>query len=98
MQRILISLFAVFVSFGFAVHEAEAKRMGGSKSFGMQRSAPAKQDAAPTPQRQQQTTERAVDRRRRSAPGWVRSPVWPPASVSRRCFPIWAWARRWPAS
>ncbi|MDO9466524.1 MAG: Tim44-like domain-containing protein [Thiobacillus sp.] len=56
MQRILISLFAVFVSFGFAVQEAEAKRMGGSKSFGMQRSAPAKQDAAPTPQRQQQTT------------------------------------------
>ncbi len=56
MQRILISLFALFVSFGFVVQEAEAKRMGGSKSFGMQRSAPAKQDAAPTPQRQQQTT------------------------------------------
>lgn len=56
MQRILISLFALFVSFGFAMQEAEAKRMGGSKSFGMQRSAPAKQDAAPTPQRQQQTT------------------------------------------
>lgn len=56
MQRILISLFAIFVSFGFAVQEAEAKRMGGSKSFGMQRSAPAKQDAAPAPQRQQQTT------------------------------------------
>lgn len=56
MQRILISLFALFVSFGFAVQDAEAKRMGGSKSFGMQRSAPAKQDAAPAPQRQQQTT------------------------------------------
>ena len=51
MQRILISLFALFIRFGFAVQEAEAKRMGGSKSFGMQRSAPAKQDAAPTPQR-----------------------------------------------
>ncbi len=56
MKRILISLFALFVSFGFAVQEAEAKRMGGSKSFGMQRSAPAKQDAAPTPQRQQTGT------------------------------------------
>ncbi|MFP5408521.1 MAG: Tim44 domain-containing protein [Gammaproteobacteria bacterium] len=56
MQRILISLFVLFVSFGFAVQDAEAKRMGGSKSFGMQRSAPAKQDAAPAPQRQQQTT------------------------------------------
>ena len=53
MKRILISLFAVFISFGFVMQEAEAKRMGGSKSFGMQRSAPAKQDAAPTPQRQQ---------------------------------------------
>lgn len=54
MHRILISLFALFVSFGFVMHDAEAKRLGGSKSFGMQRSAPAKQDAAPTPQRQQQ--------------------------------------------
>lgn len=56
MKHILISLFALFVSLGFVVQEAEAKRMGGSKSFGMQRSAPAKQDAAPTPQRPQQNT------------------------------------------
>ena len=56
MKRILISLFAVFIGFGLATHDAEAKRMGGSKSFGMQRSAPAKQDAAPTPQRQQTGT------------------------------------------
>ena len=55
MKHILISLFALFISFGLAAHEAEAKRFGGSKSFGMQRSAPAKQDAAPTPQRQQQS-------------------------------------------
>lgn len=53
MKRILISLFAVFIGFGLATHDAEAKRMGGSKSFGMQRSAPTKQNAAPTPQRQQ---------------------------------------------
>jgi len=56
MKRIFISLFALFVSVGFAMPEAEAKRFGGSKSFGMQRTAPAKQDAAPTPQRQQTTT------------------------------------------
>lgn len=55
MKRFLISLFAVFLSVGFVAHEAEAKRMGGGKSFGMQRSAPAKQDAAPAPQRQQQS-------------------------------------------
>lgn len=54
MKQFLIGLFAVFVGFGFVAQEAEAKRLGGSKSFGMQRSAPAKQDAAPAPQRQQQ--------------------------------------------
>ncbi len=52
MKRILISLFAVFLSFGFAMDHAEAKRFGGGKSFGMQRSAPTKQTAAPTPQQQ----------------------------------------------
>jgi predicted lipid-binding transport protein (Tim44 family) len=54
MKQFFISLFAVFVGFGLVMHDAEAKRLGGSKSFGMQRSAPAKQDA--TPQRQQQNT------------------------------------------
>jgi predicted lipid-binding transport protein (Tim44 family) len=54
MKHILIGLFAVFLSFGLAVEQADAKRFGGGKSFGMQRSAPARQDAAPTPQRQQQ--------------------------------------------
>ena len=54
MKHFLISLFAVFLVFSFTAHDAEARRMGGSKSFGMQRSAPARQDAAPTPQRQQQ--------------------------------------------
>jgi len=33
------------------VPDAEARRMGGSKSFGMQRTAPAKQNVAPTPPR-----------------------------------------------
>ncbi len=56
MKTLLISLFALFLSFGLSAPDAEAKRLGGSKSFGMQRSAPAKQDAAPTPQRQQQGT------------------------------------------
>jgi len=56
MKRLLISLFAVFISFSFVMHDAEARRMGGGKSFGMQRSAPVKQNAAPTPQRQQTGT------------------------------------------
>ena len=52
MKTLLISLFALFLGFGLAANDAEAKRLGGSKSFGMQRSAPAKQSAAPTPQQQ----------------------------------------------
>lgn len=50
MKRILISLFALFIGIGFVAHDAEARRLGGSKSFGMQRSAPTKQNAAPAPQ------------------------------------------------
>jgi predicted lipid-binding transport protein (Tim44 family) len=56
MKRILISLFAVFISFAFVLPDAEARRMGGSKSFGMQRTAPAKQDTTTTAQPKQQTT------------------------------------------
>ena len=66
MKTFLISLFAVFLGFGLAVHDAEAKRMGGSKSFGMQRSAPAKQDVAPTPQRQQQSATPTTAPQKRS--------------------------------
>lgn len=53
MKTFLIGLFAIFLTFGLAAHDAEAKRLGGGKSFGMQRSVPARQEAAPAPQRQQ---------------------------------------------
>ena len=53
MKHLLISLFALFISFSLGTHDAEAKRFGGGKSFGMQRSAPAKQSAAPASQPQQ---------------------------------------------
>jgi predicted lipid-binding transport protein (Tim44 family) len=52
VKSFLISLFAVFLSFGLVMHDAEAKRLGGGKSFGMQRSVPAKQSVAPAPQQQ----------------------------------------------
>lgn len=64
MKHFLISLFAVFLTFGFSMQEAEAKRMGGSKSFGMQRSAPAKQEAAPQRQAQQTTSPTATPQKR----------------------------------
>lgn len=47
MQRFLLSLFAVFITFALPMHDAEAKRMGGGKSYGMQRDAPMKREAAP---------------------------------------------------
>jgi predicted lipid-binding transport protein (Tim44 family) len=66
MKPILISLFAVFLSFAFMMPDAEARRMGGSKSFGMQRTAPAKQNVAPTPQRQQTGTAPTAAPQKRS--------------------------------
>ncbi|HEX7972031.1 MAG TPA: Tim44-like domain-containing protein [Thiobacillus sp.] len=52
MKRLLISLFALFIGFGLVIHDADARRLGGGKSFGMQRSIPTRQSAAPTPQQQ----------------------------------------------
>ncbi|HQR03515.1 MAG: Tim44 domain-containing protein [Proteobacteria bacterium] len=43
MKRILIALFATVIGLGTLVHDAEAKRLGGGRSFGMSRSAPASQ-------------------------------------------------------
>lgn len=48
MKRMLIAVFAAFVGFGLVAHDAEAKRVGGGKSFGMQRDSQVmKRDAAP---------------------------------------------------
>lgn len=63
MKHILISLFALFISFGLVVHDAEARRLGGSKSFGMQRSAPVRQNAAPAPQQQPGAAPTAAPKR-----------------------------------
>ncbi|MHB0972817.1 MAG: Tim44 domain-containing protein [Thiobacillus sp.] len=65
MKHFLVSLFAVFLTFGFAAHDAEAKRLGGSKSFGMQRTAPAKQTTA-TPTQQQPGAAPATAPQKRS--------------------------------
>jgi predicted lipid-binding transport protein (Tim44 family) len=49
MNRIFISFFALFLglSLSLAPFDADARRMGGGKSFGMQRSAPAKSVSSP---------------------------------------------------
>lgn len=41
MKNVLMALVALFIGFTAAVGDVEAKRLGGGKSFGMQRSAPA---------------------------------------------------------
>jgi predicted lipid-binding transport protein (Tim44 family) len=56
MNKILVAVFALFLTLGLGAVEAEAARMGGGKSFGMQRQSiaprpatPARQAAAPAP-------------------------------------------------
>ena len=49
MMKLAIAAFAIVVGLGMTPQDAEAKRLGGSKSFGMQRQAsPAAPAAAPT--------------------------------------------------
>ncbi|MHB8914549.1 MAG: Tim44 domain-containing protein [Thiobacillus sp.] len=64
MNRILAIFFSLFIgtSLTLSSFDAEARRMGGGKSFGMQRSAPAQRQAAP----QQQNTLPATTPQKRS--------------------------------
>jgi len=64
VKHLLVSLFAVFLTFGLAAHDAEAKRLGSGKSFGMQRSIPTRQNAAPTPQQQPAAAPTAAPQKR----------------------------------
>lgn len=49
MKRLLVALFALFIGFGMVVQDAEARRLGGSRSFGMSRDSGAMRQAAPAP-------------------------------------------------
>ena len=49
MKHILIALFTVIVGASLTIEDAEARRLGGGGSSGIQRSAPIKRDAAPAP-------------------------------------------------
>lgn len=64
MSRILVIFFSLFIGTGLTLtaFDAEARRMGGGKSFGMQRSAPAQRQAAP----QQQNTPPVAAPQKRS--------------------------------
>jgi predicted lipid-binding transport protein (Tim44 family) len=49
MKRIFIALFAATLGFSVLVGDAQARRLGGGSSFGMNRSSPAMRQAAPAP-------------------------------------------------
>ncbi len=74
MKKFMLMLFAAFVGFGGALHDAEAKRLGGGKSFGAQRdSSVMRRDATPAPtqnaaaaQRPGQTAGAAAQQPKRS--------------------------------
>lgn len=49
MKKFALALFAAFIGIGLSIQDAEAKRLGGSRSFGMQRNTAPVQNAAPAP-------------------------------------------------
>lgn len=58
-MRGLLSVLMALITFSIAVDEAEARRFGGGRSLGMQRSAPPPQRTPPAPQQQQPTQQAA---------------------------------------
>jgi predicted lipid-binding transport protein (Tim44 family) len=66
VKHFLISLLAIFLGVGLVAPDAEAKRLGGSKSFGMQRTAPAKQTTTTTTQPAQPSTPAPTTPQKRS--------------------------------
>lgn len=58
-MRILISLAIALISTSLVIEDAEARRMSGGRNMGMQRSAPAQQQAAPKAPAQQQQQQAA---------------------------------------
>jgi predicted lipid-binding transport protein (Tim44 family) len=53
-MKALLSIVIAFASLALVVEDTEARRIGGGRSIGTQRSAPAPQKAAPAPAQQQQ--------------------------------------------
>ncbi|NCQ32637.1 MAG: hypothetical protein GW802_35405, partial [Armatimonadetes bacterium] len=65
MQRLFLAVFAVFLCFALPLQDAEAKRFGGGKSYGMQRQAPMKREATPnqSPNQAQNTAAQSPGKR-----------------------------------
>ena len=48
MQRLFLTLLTLFLCLALPMQDAEARRIGGGKSYGMQRQAPMKREATPS--------------------------------------------------
>ena len=82
MKKLVMTFFVSFAALGLSIGDAEARRMGGGKSVGMQRQAIAPKPATPPRQHPNVT-------------GGDRLPAWLPATGSPPCCRISAWERRW---
>ena len=69
MQRLFLAFFALILGFALPMQEAEAKRLGSGKSYGMQREAPMKRDATPS-----QSPNQAQNAAPNAAPGAAAQP------------------------
>ena len=87
MKNFVLMAAAVVLGFTLQIGDAEAKRLGGGSSAGMQRqsvtpSAPLQVLPLPPPNP--------------SAPGWARWLAWPPVSAWLHSLPISVSAKSWP--
>ena len=82
MKSFFLSLIVAVMSFGFAASEAEAKRLGGGSSFGMQRQAtPTTQPRQPAATQQQAPTAGAATA---AQPNATHDSTWPPCRATSR--------------
>lgn len=85
MKRITVALFAFVAALGLAIQDAEAARLGGSRSFGMSRSSPAMKQSTPAPTTPAQSASPAAKPAPTAAP---QAPAPQPSGMSRWLGPI----------
>ncbi len=83
MKRILVAAFAVVVGTTLLAHDAEAKRLGGSRSFGMTRDSSAMKQAAPAA-----PSQSAVPAKPQQPAAAPQAPAPQPSGMSRWLGPI----------
>jgi predicted lipid-binding transport protein (Tim44 family) len=85
MQRLFVALFATVVGLGLLVQDAEAKRLGGGRSFGMSRDTTTMKQASPTPTAPAAPTQGATAAKPAATP---QAAAPKPAGASRWLGPI----------